>query len=173
MICALVLAGSLVTAQEPEPLPPPAQAIVADLGLHVVGLAYHRQFSARVVGSLGVDLYVPWTFTQNSLGLSGTYRSDLAGLVIRARVYFMLWRGLFVSPFLQGGLGRVTEPPVAELGGVGAAGASVGYLFLLFDHLLLGAGLGAQVHAAWIGGRSPPSFVGAWPHIDLLAGYTW
>ncbi|MDP2270347.1 MAG: hypothetical protein Q8N23_30225 [Archangium sp.] len=163
----LALALSLATAQAPS------QAIVADLGLHVVGVAYHRSLSERVIASIGVDLYVPWTFTQNALGLSGDYRSDLAGLVLRARTYFVLWRGLWVSPFLQGGVGRVSEPPAQSMGFVGAAGASVGYAFVLFEHLLLSAGLGAQVHGAWIGGRSPPSFFGAWPHVDLIAGYIW
>jgi hypothetical protein len=167
MLAALALTFSLSTAQAPS------QAIVADLGLHVLGVAYHRSFSERVIGSIGADLYVPWTFTQNSLGLSGSYRSDLAGLILRARVYFVLWRGLWVSPFLQGGVGRTTDSPGPAMGGVAAAGVSVGYGFVLFEHLLLSPGLGVQVHGAWVDGRSPPSFFGAWPHIDLLVGYIW
>lgn len=160
---ALALAASLATAQAPS------QAIVADLGLHVLGLGYHRSFSERVIGSVSLELYVPWTFTQNSFGLSGDYRSDLAGIVLRVRPHFLLWRGLWVSPFLQGGPAKAG----AAFGVTGAAGASLGYSFLLFDHLLLSPGLGVQVHGAWLGTASPPSFLGVWPHIDLIAGYAW
>ncbi|MDP1822506.1 MAG: hypothetical protein Q8L48_04670 [Archangium sp.] len=166
MISALALAASLVSQA-------PSQAVVADLGLHVLGVAYHRSYNERVIGSVSVDLYVPWTFTQNSLGLSGTYRSDLAGIIARARVYFVLWRGLWVSPFLQGGVARATEAGVTTFGSVAAAGATVGYAVVLWEHLLISGGLGVQVHGAWVGGRSPPSFLGAWPAIDLIAGYIW
>lgn len=158
MLNALVAA--LAISQAPQ------QAIIADLGLHVIGVGYQRAFTDRVSVSVSFDLYVPWTFTR----LGGSNQSDLAGLVVRARPYFILVAGLWVSPFIQGGVGRVTNPEA--FGGVGAAGASVGYAGVLFDHLLLSAGLGVQVHAAWIG-ASPPSFLGAWPHVDLIAGYTW
>lgn len=158
MINALVAA--LVISQAPQ------QAIFADLGLHVIGVGYQRAFTERVSASISVDLYVPWT-----VALAGNYRADLGGVVVRARPYFMLVAGLWVSPFIQGGVGRVSDPFTA-FGAVGAAGASVGYAGVLFNHLLLSAGLGVQVHAAWIG-ATPPSFLGVWPHVDLIAGYTW
>jgi hypothetical protein len=163
MIAALTLAASLATAQAPN------QAIVADLGLHVIGVGYHRSLSERVVGSISLDLYVPWTFTQNAFGLSGNYRSDLAGIVVRVRPFIFLWRGLWVSPFLQGGPAKAGD----AWGIAAAAGAAVGYAFVLFDHLLLSPGLGVQGHSAWMGGNGPPSFLGVWPHVDLLVGYTW
>ena len=163
MITALTLA--LLTTQAPS------QAVVADLGLHVIGVAYHRSFSERVIGSLSADLYVPWTYT--TLGVPGTPQSDLAGIIARARVYFVLWRGLWVSPFLQGGVAKATVTNGTAFGGVGAAGATLGYALVFFDHLLLSLGLGAQVHGAWVGGTSPPSFLGVWPAVDILAGYIW
>ena len=167
MICALALAASLVATQAPS------QAVVADLGLHVLGVAYHRSFNERVIASVSADLYVPWTYTQNTFGLSGASRSDLAGLVVRARVYFVLWRGLWVSPFLQGGVGRATGANGVEWGGVAAAGTTIGYALVFFEHLLLSGGLGVQVHGAWVGGTSPPGFLSAWPAVDLLVGYLW
>lgn len=169
MINALVVALSVLAA---EGEPAPGQAIVADLGLHVLGVGYHRAFSNRVIGAVSVNLYVPWTFTQNTFGLSGSYRSDLAGLVVRGRAYFILVKGLWVSPFLQGGVGRATVDTGTAWGGVGALGASVGYAGTVFEHLLLSAGLGVQLHGAWMG-ASPPSFLGAWPTVDLVIGYIW
>ena len=176
MISALALAATLFAA-EPEPkfeLPQTVgQAIVADLGLHILGVAYHRSISERIIGSIGLALYVPWTFTQNTFGLSGTYRSDLAGLVVRARAYFLIWHGLWFSPFIQGGAAKATEGGGTVFGGVAAAGGSIGYAATLWDHLLISGGLGVQLHAAWIGGGSPPSFLGAWPAVDLVIGYIW
>ena len=171
MLSALIVAASLLAA-EPES-PAPGQAIVADLGLHVLGVGYHRAFSNRVIGAVSVDLYVPWTYTQNTFGLSGSYRSDLAGLVVRGRAYFILVAGLWVSPFIQGGAARATVGGGTAFGGVGALGATIGYAGTLFDHLLISGGLGVQLHAAWMGATSPPSFLGAWPAVDLVIGYTW
>jgi len=171
MLSALIVAASLLAA-DAEPSPPAGQAIVADLGLHVLGVGYHRQFSNRVIGAVSVDLYVPWTYTQNTFGLSGSYRSDLAGLVVRGRAYFILVAGLWVSPFLQGGVAKATVGGGTAFGGVGALGATIGYAGTLFDHLLISGGLGVQLHAAWMG-ATPPSFLGAWPAVDLVIGYTW
>lgn len=170
MLSALVVAASLLAAEAETP--PAGQAIVADLGLHVLGVGYHRAFSNRVIGAVSVDLWVPWTYTQNTFGLSGSYRSDLAGLVVRARAYFVLVAGLWVSPFVQGGVGRASLDGGTAWGGVGALGASIGYAGTLFEHLLLSGGLGVQLHGAWLG-ASPPSFLGAWPAVNLVIGYTW
>ena len=142
-----------------------------ELKLHVVGVGYHRSLSERVIGAVSLDLYVPWTFTQNTFTLSGNYpRTDLAGIVVRVRPFVMLWKGLWVSPFVQGGPAKAGD----TWGFAGAAGVGVGYAFILFDHLLLSPGLGVQGHAAWMGGsQAPPSFLGVWPHVDLLVGYLW
>jgi hypothetical protein len=170
MLSALIVASLLAAEAEPSPA---GQAIVADLGLHVLGVGYHRQFSNRVIGAVSVDLYVPWTYTQNILGLSGSYRSDLAGVVVRGRAYFILVAGLWVSPFIQGGPARASVDSGTAWGGVGAFGATIGYAGTLFEHLLISGGLGVQLHAAWMGATSPPSFLGAWPAVDLVIGYTW
>lgn len=154
--------------------PPPANLILADLGLHVIGLGYQRTVTSSVALQADVDWYVPWTQTDEAL--------DTMGAVLRLRPVFFVTddapKGLWISPFVQGGFVRADRGTETKVGPAGALGASVGYALLIADHLHLSAGAGVQVHGARVPGgpnREPtdPSFYGPYPHLDGTVGYAF
>ncbi|HEU4407771.1 MAG TPA: hypothetical protein VFS43_21075 [Polyangiaceae bacterium] len=152
--------------------------VVADLGLHVVGVGYERVFSDRWSAQAAAEFYSPWTVNRDFLGLGGSRwdgTQDLAGGGLRVRAFFTPLGGpggLFVSPFVQAMAVRATVRGEAEGGAAWAAGAAAGYGFLLGERVLLRLGAGAQYHAARVrGGDEPPGFSGLFPHLDLNVGY--
>ena len=157
----------------------PQHIVLADLGLHVVGVGYQRTVSEHFAVQLDLDSWTPWTQNINFLGLSGeAFKSDISGVVLRARpIWYVLAespRGLWVSPFGQVGQGWATRSGVRETGPVWALGGSVGYAWLPFDRLHISIGLGAQVHGASIqGGESIPSFTRPYAHLDGMVGWAF
>ncbi|HRG95987.1 MAG TPA: DUF3575 domain-containing protein [Polyangiaceae bacterium] len=182
-LAALTLSGA-AGAEEEKPAAPATEAhaeaapprpqkkniVLADLGLHVIGLGFQRTVSPHVAISVSGGLYDPWTVT-DKLG-------DIRGWIIRARPYFFALeeapRGLWFSPFIQGGSVSGTQDGVEKSGGTGALGASVGYAFLLGDLLHLSLGLGGQLHFAKLkGSAAPPSFYTAGLHLDATVGFAF
>lgn len=177
-IAPIVFAASLVLAVPTAQAQSPCghrNALVADLGLHVVAIGYARTFGCYVSVQASAGLYVPWTVNLNIAGLAGRRYdddADVAGLMVRVRPFIHPLGhapgGLWVSPYVQAG-------PVGSshagggLKGVGvAAGLSVGWNFLLGARWLVGLGLGAQWHfVTFDGGSGFPGFVGFWPTVDL------
>lgn len=163
----------------PRPPPLPRNVILADLGLHVVGVGYQRTLAPWIALSVSLDAYDPWVQNQNAFGLSGSeYRSDLIGAVVRVRPFFHPWSnapsGLWISPFAQAGFGRATAAGLVQTGAVWAIGLSVGYAILLVRHLHISLGLGAQYHAAAFQGiDTSPSFGRFFPTVDIIVGYAW
>jgi hypothetical protein len=143
----------------------PENAIALDLGLHVVGIGYQRTLSKRVALFGAADWYVPWTQTKTLTATTGG--------VLRVRPFFYLTkdapRGVWVSPFLQAGFANAE----GKTGFAGALGGSVGYSFLLAEHIYLAVGIGAQVHAVRIRGARESSFFRPFVHIDAIAGYAF
>lgn len=170
LVAVLSLTSTGARADEGEV---PVNAVVADLGLHVVGVGHQRVITPRISGQLAVDLYVPWTQNRDLFGISNGYRGDVAGLILRGRVFVTLLgtaqSGLWVSPFFQVGVGTAKTGELSELGPLGAVGTSVGYQAILLKHLLISGGLGVQYHAA----AGPPRFGGFYPTVDLVVGYAW
>ncbi len=181
-LTAVTLADAATAEEEkraapdaPPPEAPPARPqkkniVLADLGLHVIGLGFQRTVSPHVAISVSGGLYDPWTVT-DKLG-------DIRGWIIRARPYFFALeeapRGLWVSPFIQGGSVSGTQGGVEKSGGTGALGASVGYALLLGDILHLSLGLGGQLHFAKLkGSAAPPSFYTAGLHLDATLGFAF
>ena len=77
----------VTTAAELE-RPLPKNIVLADVGLHVVGLGYQRTLTPQVAVQLTASLYVPWTQSQNFLGAAGSSSlGDLAGVIARLRVF--------------------------------------------------------------------------------------
>lgn len=169
--CSLVASGRGGSASAaPEPEVAPAHIVLADLGLHVVGLGYQRTLGTRVALSVSVGLYDPWTVTDEV--------GDIRGAYVRARAYFFLVgrapEGLWVSPFAQAAIvsGRRADGPA--LGGAAASGVALGYAFLIADHFHLGVGAGGQWHVADVSeDDAPPSFSELGWHIDLTLGYAF
>ena len=158
----------------------PKNALVADLGQHVVGVGYQRTFAPWISGQITVSYYQPWTQNINFLGLSGDANKggDLRGAISRARVFFYPMAsapvGLWISPFAQAGVGWGLRNDERRAGPVWAAGASVGYSGIVGRSVLIGGGLGAQYHYASIpGGDGPPSFSRLYPQVEIQLGYVF
>ena len=171
----LLLCGSAGIARADEA---PKTIALADLGLHVVGAGLQRTVAPHVAIQGVVALYVPWTQNKNVFKLrdDGT-DGDVRGAVVRLRAFGYLSEaptGPWISPFVQGGIGAATRSGKAETGPVWAAGATIGYAWLIGRNVHLAVGAGAQYHVARMsGGRALPSFATVFPQIDLNLGYAF
>ncbi|MFO0616944.1 MAG: hypothetical protein U0414_30395 [Polyangiaceae bacterium] len=174
-----MLVGAREARAEPTGCGVHPNAIVADLGLHVVNAGYQRTVSCWLVLQATAGLYVPWMVNDDVLGLGGGERKpdgiwDAAGFVVRARPFFFpvgtAPTGFWISPFLQAGYVRGLPPDGGEsFGGYAqAAGLSVGGNIPLGSRVILGLGGGAQLHAAFFhGNTNPPGFATVGPHVDI------
>ncbi len=169
---AIAIAVTLAAAPTVAAADPPRDALLADLGLHVVGVGAQHAIAPQVAVEVTLAYYAPWT----QLDHDGLAASDLVGAVARARVFVYLDAaptGWWLSPFAQGGVGWGLRDGARHAGPVWAVGASVGYAWL-FGRVQVAVGVGLQYHAADIpGGDAPPSFGGVWPHADALVGWTF
>lgn len=153
-------------------------ALVADLGLHVVNVGYQRAIGCYVTLQATAGLYVPWMVSGDVLGLGGGRDGSVTvgGLGVRARAFVHPFgdapSGLWISPFVQGGVVRA-DPPTGDLFGPAfAAGLSVGWTWRLGERWLLGLGLGAQYHrASFEGSTSAPGFSRLGPTVDINVAY--
>jgi hypothetical protein len=177
---APALLASALVARFSQAADPPENMLVADLGLHVIGAGFQRTVSPVVSLQVDADFYDPWTQNQDvlGLGLANGFHGDLIGAALRARAFFYPLgsapSGLWISPFAQQGIGWATRNGEKRTGTVTAAGASVGYAFLVGQRVLIAIGFGAQYHAATIpGGDGPPSFGRLYPHGDVIVGYAF
>lgn len=171
-------AGATETSQETT-APTREHMLVADLGQHVVGFGYQRSISGYIAAQITLSYYKPWTQDSNFLGLSGEANKggDLFGVISRGRVFVHPFgaapTGLWISPFVQAGVGWGLRDDQRRAGAVSAAGLSVGYSGLIGRHVLLGGGLGAQYHAAKIPGEGPPRFSRFYPQVEIQLGYVF
>jgi hypothetical protein len=166
LCCADMKSGALVilltcgqVRAEPENL------VIADLGLHVVGVGYQRTVAPNVAVQVCAESYTPWTQEDQFF--------EVQGAVLRARPVIYkdrAPRGWWLSPFAQVGV-------VSAERGSGAAwaiGASLGYAWLVADHVHIAVGAGAQYDQARIsGGSSRPAFAEVWPQLDGTIGYAF
>jgi hypothetical protein len=187
---ALLLAFVLLTAvpldaeehAEPVTKSAPKNVLLADLGLHVVGVGVQRTVHPALALQLDVDVYTPWTQNIDFLGLSGTAnKGDVTGGVVRVRaVWFPAQSaptGFWLSPFAQEGVVTATRDAKQVQGGAWAVGASAGYAWLLGGWCHIALGVGAQLHGALLPGdvtsasNTPPSFARLYPTLDATLGY--
>ncbi len=163
-VLVLVLAASVAHA-DTGVAPAPANVLLADVGLHVVGVGYQRELTSHVALQLAAESYTPWTQEDTFFAVQG--------FVVRARPYFFkdaAPAGWWLSPFVQAGVATATR----GTGPAWAVGASLGYAWLAWQHLHLSLGVGAQYDAARIaGGSSRPAFAELWPQIDGSVGYAF
>lgn len=178
----LSLSASLALVGLPafaDPCDPRPNALVADLGLHVINAGFQRTVGCHTVLQSSAGLYVPWTVNDNVLGLGGgdhTPGGDVAGLVLRVRAFFFPLgaapAGLWVSPYAQAGVVRATVATEKVFGAGWAVGASAGWTFALGSRVLLGLGLGLQLHSAVLRGSTEfPGFARLGPTVDINVGY--
>lgn len=150
--------------------PLPKNLVLADLGLHVVGLGYQRTLSPWLAGQIDVDSYTPWTATDGFF--------DVRGIVLRARAVFYPWQaaptGVWLSPFEQCGPASGDRGKVNDSGFACAVGASAGYSVLVARVLHVSLGVGAQYHVVHLsGGASAPAFRGFHQQLDASVGYAF
>ncbi|CAN5211659.1 hypothetical protein BH11MYX1_BH11MYX1_31720 [soil metagenome] len=144
----------------------PPNIMLADLGLHVVGVGYQRTVSDHVALQLAAESYTPWTQEDTFF--------EVQGFVVRARPMLYMRAqtptGWWLSPFGQAGVASASRGN----GVAWAVGASVGYAWLLAEHVHVALGLGGQYARAGIpGGSSRPAFAEVWPTIDGSIGYAF
>ena len=164
---------------------PPANAVLADVGLHVAGIGYQRTVMPWMALQLDVAAYSPWTQNINLFGASVGYESDLKGVIVRFRpIFFGLLEtpqpaggpptGFWISPFVQLGRARATRNGVMQTGNVWAAGVSGGWSWLFAGHFWMLVGVGGQYHVAVIpDSEYLPSFARLYPTVDINIGYAF
>lgn len=172
-IASLLFAGSARAQTCDEP----PNAVVADLGLHVISAGYQRSLGCFVTVQSSVGLYGPWMVNNNVLG-GGDHDppGDVIGFALRGRVFVhplgTAPGGLWISPFAQAGLVTATRGGVALSGPALAAGLSLGWTFRLGARWLLALGVGAQYHTASFDGSAAfPGFARLAPTVDINVGY--
>lgn len=148
---------------------PPTHAVIADVGLHVVGAGYQQTVSPHLALQIALESYTPWTQEDQFF--------ELTGFVVRARP--VLYKqvaptGWWLSPFVQAGIGSGKRDGMSKSGFVGAAGVSIGYAWLVWNHVHIAVGAGVQYDVAKIpGGDSRPSFSELWPQLDGTLGFAF
>jgi hypothetical protein len=160
-------------ARDPRP-----HALIADLGMHVVGVGYQRTLHCLVAAQVSASFYVPWTMNLNTLGLAGDGRdgtADTMGFVVRGRLFFFPAgespTGFWLSPFAQTGAVWATREGTQQAGFTAAVGLSAGWTFALGDRVTLGLGVGGQYHCASFGRDvEEPGFSRFGPTVDLNLG---
>ena len=181
-LAAFVSFVGLVLAAAPagaEPCAAQPNALVADLGMHVVNAGYQRRFGCRIGAQLSAGLYGPWTVNQNVLGLAGGDRDDdVLGLVVRGRVFVYPGAraplGLWLSPFVQAGPVTGTRATEKLDGTAFAVGVSVGWTWSLAARWQLALGLGAQYHrVSFAGSTARPGFSLPAPQLDVNVDYVF
>lgn len=180
LAAVVAIVASDARADEPRNAEPAiaSHVLLADLGLHVVGVGYQVNLAPWLAGQVALDGYVPWTENFHVLGPKGAPRTDVAGLIVRQRLFFHPLghapEGPWISPFAQYGLVFAKRDGDKRVGGTVAGGLSAGWSFLLLRHLVIGLGGGAQYNAAHVpGGRGSPSFGAVRPTVDILLGYAF
>ncbi|MFO0602012.1 MAG: DUF3575 domain-containing protein [Polyangiales bacterium] len=174
-LTAALLAAPSLAAADPACDPRP-NAVVADLGLHVVAAGFDRALSCHVSVQASAGLYVPWVVNRDLFGQGGGVERDLGGAMVRVRTFFLPAgegrRGFWVSPFLQGGVVLAPRGDGRATGAAFSVGVGAGYTWALGARWLLSLGAGAQVHGALFdGSTAAPGFVGAGPHVDINVDY--
>lgn len=153
----------------PPPAPHRPNALQADLGLGVVGLAYERILDEHVALQLEAHAFGTWwgpTFDLPRFqGFGGQLRPTFF-------VTENAPRGVYVAPYFRAEAVSTTVGDVTGHGFGWSAGVFVGYSFVFADRINLRIGGGAQymAYAADVG----PTRV-EWkrfhPALDLVVGY--
>jgi hypothetical protein len=159
------VAVAVVLAAGPARAEPPPNILVADLGLHVIGVGYQRTVAPNIALQIDAESYTPWTQEDTFF--------EVSGFLVRARPVFYKTAaptGWWLSPFAQAGIATATRGS----GLAWAAGASLGYAWLVADHLHIAIGVGAQYDQVRIpGGSARPAFAEVWPTLDGVIGYAF
>ena len=173
----MLLAATNATAECAER----PNALIADLGLHVVNAGYQRSFGCHLAVQASAGIYRPWTVNYDVLGMGGgddDPDGDVGGFVLRLRPFVYPLgsapSGFWLSPFGQLGPVSATRGAQSVSGLAYAAGLSAGYTFLFGQRVLLAIGAGAQYHVARLDASTEhPGFARLAPTADLNLGYAF
>lgn len=149
----------------PPPEFPRSNAIQADLGLGVVGLAYERVLAPRVAVAVSAHVFGTWWGPYFDLPRFSGFGGQL-------RPTFFLThnapRGVYIAPFFRAESVSAKDVPGRALGW--SLGTFVGYSFMLGERLNLRLGAGAQYMSYAVGSAEWRRFH---PALDLVVGYTF
>lgn len=162
-------------ASEDDSSRPPAAAqniLLADLGLHVVGIGYQRTVRPHLAAQVAAEWYVPWTQNPDAQSALVAW-----GLALRTRLMIHPFgdapNGLWLSPVGTWGFGTADVGGTRRSGPMWSLGGSVGYAVTLFGHLYASAGAGVQYNVGRFGGSAPPSYARWFPTVDAAVGYAF
>jgi hypothetical protein len=173
LVPALALAIGLATpaaraAEDAEARP---NAIQADLGLAVIGLAYERALGHHLAIQVEAQVFSTWFGPifdlPNFTGAGGQIRPTVFPL---GDAPF----GLYIAPYFRVD-GVTAEANGARGSSVGwSAGGFIGYSWRLFRVVDIRLGAGAQyLSYAVRAGATELAFRQAFPAIDIVVGYTF
>lgn len=145
---------------------PPANVAFADLSLGVLGVAYERALLDNVSVQVAAQFYRPWYVSDHVWGVGGQLRAN----------FFLFGRapeGLYLSPGARFYYATLDTADAPE-GTAASWGLTLGYSFMAWETLVLRLGVGPQVHVVdLVGGTQDPDFIGAYPIVDIFAGYAF
>lgn len=176
----LLVSASLVeraARADGEACSAPPNALIADLGMHVVNAGYQRTLGCMLSLQLTAGLYGPWTVDNDVLGLGGGHRTATnVGFIVRGRAFVhplgTAPTGFWISPFVQGGPVVDTDAGSKLAGRALAGGISAGWAFGLGESWLLALGAGAQYHTvSYDSSTAPPGFALFGPTLDVNVGF--
>jgi phospholipase/carboxylesterase len=141
-------------------------AIQADLGLAVVGLAYERVLGRNFAMSVEGHLFGIWWDEPQFRGFGWQVRPTWF-------VEGTAPRGIYVAPFFR--VERVTSEDTGDTPATGwSAGTWAGYSFMIGQRFNLRIGAGIQyMHYVTDDGTRRVAWKTVYPALDLLVGYTF
>ena len=151
------------------PLPARRNAVQAELGLGVIGLAYERTLTDRVALQLEAQTFGTWWGPFFEL-------PRFSGFGGQIRPTFFVTndapRGVYIAPFFRGAAVSATANDVTGRGFGWSLGAFVGYAFMLGTRVNLRIGAGAQYMSYAVdAGTVRIEWKRLYPALDLVVGY--
>jgi hypothetical protein len=145
----------------------PANAVQADLGLGVIGLAYERVVHERVAIQVEAHIFGIWWAPPRFSGSGGQVRPT----------FFLTHdapRGVYIAPFFRGERVSSEANGITGRGFGWSAGAWAGYSFMFGEHVNLRVGAGAQYMSYAVdAGTTRVEWRKVYPALDLVVGYAF
>jgi hypothetical protein len=153
----------------PPPPKPTKNAVQADLGLGIVGLAYERVVAPRVALQVEGQVFGTWWGPTFDL-------PNFSGFGAQLRPTFFLTRdaprGVYLAPFFRAAVVSAKVDDRTAHGFGSSSGAFLGYSFVFGQafNLRIGAGAQSMTYRAHVD-QTYVSWTRLYPALDLVLGY--
>lgn len=153
----------------PPPRPVVHNAVQAELGLGVIGLAYERTLTDRVAVQVSLQAFGTWWGPFFDL-------PRFSGFGAQIRPTFFLTadapRGVYLAPFFRSAAVSATANDVTGRGVGWSVGTFMGYSFVLGERWNVRVGAGAQYMSYAVdAGTTRIEWKRIYPALDLVVGY--